>query len=272
MLIQNGLDSSRMKRTADLPRHPPPVVGFADCYMGGFVDGLHMHDRAQLSVFLSGSVTVNTQDASFVLGPGQAMWIPAKMVHQATCRTDLVFQVVYVEEGFKGTEQLACKMFDASSLIRGLVDEIIAMTFHFAMDERMSAIARLLVDEIERAPRIADRLFFPSDPRLRRVCEAIIAQPGDCHDIDYWAREAGMARRTFTRLFQQEMGMGFAAWRRRVRVVEAASRIATGQSIAEVAFDLGYDNAGSFSTMFHRTFGVAPRKLRLSSQHQTRTE
>jgi transcriptional regulator GlxA family with amidase domain len=74
-----------------------------------------------------------------------------------------------------------------------------------------------------------------------------------------------MARRTFTRLFQQEMGMGFAAWRRRVRVVEAASRLATGQSIAEVAFDLGYDNAGSFSTMFHRTFGVAPSTLRVNS-------
>lgn len=253
-----------MKRTADLPRHPPPVVGFADCYTGGFVDTFHAHERAQLSVFLAGSVTVNTPDESFVLGPGQGMWLPANAIHQATCRTDLVFQVVYVEPGFAGTAALPCKMFDVSSLMRGLVDEIVAMTFHFAMDERMSAIARLLVDEIGRAPRIADRLLFPTDLRLRRVCEAITAQPGDCHDIDYWAREAGMARRTFTRLFQQEMGMGFAAWRRRVRVVEAASRIATGQSIAEVAFDLGYDNAGSFSTMFHRTFGVVPSMLRVN--------
>lgn len=153
-------------------------------------------------------------------------------------------------------------MFDASSLMRGLVDEIIAMRYEFSMDERMTSIARLLVGEIRRAPPIADRLLFPSDPRLLRVCEAIAAQPGDCHDIDHWAREAGMARRTFTRLFQQEMGMGFAAWRRRVRVVEAASRIAAGQSISEVAFDLGYENASSFSTMFHRTFGVSPRMVR----------
>lgn len=112
-----------------------------------------------------------------------------------------------------------------------LVDEIVAMTFNFDMDERMSAIARLLVDEVARAPRIADRFLFPSDPRLRRVCEAITAQPGDCRDIDYWAREAGMARRTFTRLFQQEMGMGFAAWRRRVRVVEAAPGLLQGNPL-----------------------------------------
>lgn len=254
-----------MKRTADLPHHPPPVVGFADCYTGGFVDAFHVHDRAQLSLFLAGSVTINTQDESFVLGPGQGMWLPANTLHQATCRTDLAFQVVYVDSSLIGPDLLPSKMFEASSLIRGLVDEIIAMTFQFTMDERMSAIARLLVDEVRRGRRIAERLLFPSDHRLRRVCEAIIAQPGDGHDSDYWAREAGMARRTFTRLFQQEMGMGFAAWRRRVRVVEAASRIAAGQSIAKVAFDLGYDNAGSFSTMFHRTFGVAPSSLRFSS-------
>lgn len=253
-----------MKRTADLPSHPPPVVGFADSYSGGFIDGFHAHDRAQLSVFLAGTVTINTLDRSFVLGPGQGMWIPANTLHQANCRTDLVFQVVYIDPGFIDSD-LPCKMFDLSTLVQGLVDEIIAMRFEFAMDERMSVIARLLLNEVRRAPRIAERLLLPADPRLRRVCEAIMLQPGDCHDIDYWARATGMARRSFTRLFQQEMGMGFAAWRRRVRVIEAASRIAAGQPISKVAFDLGYDNASSFSTMFHRTFGVAPRTLRFSS-------
>ncbi|MFT8958518.1 MAG: helix-turn-helix domain-containing protein [Gluconobacter oxydans] len=38
--------------------------------------------------------------------------------------------------------------------------------------------------------------------------------------------------------------------------------MAAGQSISEVAFDLGYENASSFSTMFHRTFGVSPRMVR----------
>ncbi|WP_215757144.1 helix-turn-helix transcriptional regulator [Gluconobacter sp. P5H9_a] len=202
-----------MKRSTDLPANPPPVVGFADYYAGGFVDGFHTHERAQLSVFMAGSVTVTTHEESFVLRPGQALWLPAHTLHQATCRTDLSFQVIYVDPDFPGAGTLQCKMFDASSLIRGLMDE----------------------------------------------------EPGDCRDIDHWAREAGMARRTFTRLFQSQMGMGFAAWRRRVRVVEAASRIATGQSIAEVAFDLGYDNASSFSSMFHRTFGVSPRELRANS-------
>jgi len=203
-----------MKRSADLPANPPPVVGFADYYVGGFVDGFHTHERAQLSVFMAGSVTVTTHEESFVLRPGQALWLPAHTLHQATCRTDLSFQVIYVDPDFPGAGTLPCKMFDASSLIRGLMDEVIAMSFEFAMDSRMLTIAGLLIDEVERAPRLAERVLLPADPRMRRVCEAIIAKPGDCRDIDYWAREAGMARRTFTRLFQSQMGMGFAAWRR----------------------------------------------------------
>lgn len=254
-----------MKRTADLPLNPPPVVGFSDYYIGGFVDHFHTHTRGQLSIFQAGTVTVNTQNSSFVLSPGQGMWLPAHTLHEAICRTDLRFQVVYVDPALMQTK-LPCKMFDVSSLMQGLVDEVIAMQYDFTMDSRMSAIAHLLVEEISRAPRIAERLLLPADQRLRRVCDAIIAQPGDTHDIDFWAKEAGMARRTFTRLFQQEIGMGFALWRRRLRVLEAASRITAGQPIAQVAFDLGYDSASSFSAMFHRTFGAAPSTLRTQAQ------
>lgn len=250
-----------MKRTTDLPQRPPPVVGFGDHYAAGFVDQPHTHDRGQVSVILAGTVTINTDEGSFALQPNHGIWIPPGTLHQAICRIDTLFQVVYVDPGFAGVD-LSTRMFEASALLRGLVDEIVAMRFDFTMDDRMSTIGRLLIDEIGRAPWITDRLPFPADYRLRRVCEMIVADPGDSHDLDFWAREAGMARRTFTRLFQLELGMGFAAWRRRVRVTEAASRIVAGQSIAEVAFDLGYDNASSFSMMFHRTFGAPPRTLR----------
>ncbi|MFT4075468.1 MAG: helix-turn-helix transcriptional regulator [Asticcacaulis sp.] len=250
-----------MKRTADLPRKSPPVVGFEDRYTAGFVDEAHAHDRTQLSIVLSGSLTVNTDEASFVLNPGQGMWIPAGLVHRAICRAESAFQVLYFDPEFSEVD-IPCRMFEVSALLRGLIDEIVAMRYEFVMDERMLTIAKLLVGEIERAPRVANRTPFPSDYRLRRVCEAIITSPGDSRDIDHWAREAGMSRRTFTRVFQTELGMGFAAWRRRVRVIEGTARINAGQSIAEVAFDLGYDNPGSFSTMFRRVFGVPPHALR----------
>lgn len=253
-----------IKRSSDLPPRPPPVVGFADVYTGGFVDEFHTHDRAQLAIYQAGSVTISIPDSIFVLCPGQAMWMPANTLHQSICRTDLMFQVIYVDPILSGAD-LECKVFDASTLVQGLVDEIVAMKSDFTMDARMSTIAALLLEEVRRAPRLADRVHLPADSRLRRVCEAVMAQPGDRHDIDFWAREAGMSRRSFTRLFQQEMGAGFAAWRRRVRVIEAASRITAGETVAEVAFALGYDGLGSFSTMFRQVFGVSPSSLKARS-------
>ncbi|GAD08771.1 arac-type DNA-binding domain-containing protein [Gluconobacter frateurii NBRC 103465] len=174
---KNQLDQGVMKRTADLPVCPPPVVGFADRYVDGFVDPYHRHDRAQLSLFLGGTVTVSALDQSFVLGAGQGLWLPANTLHQAECRTNLTFQVVYVDPGMSETADLPCKMFAVSSLMRGLVDEIIAMQYEFVMDERMTAIAQLLIDEIRRAAPIMNRLIFPSDQRLLRVCMAIVAHP-----------------------------------------------------------------------------------------------
>ena len=219
-----------MKRSADLPGHSPPVVGFADCYVGGFVDGFHTHDRGQLSLFLAGTVTVSTRDSSFVLSPGQCLWLPANTLHQASCRTDLMFQVVYVEPDLSKTD-LPPKMFDASSLLRGLVDEIVTMKYDFIMDERMSAIAQLLIDEIRRAPRIAERVLLPKDHRLRRVCEAITATPGDSHDIVDWALEGRIVLRTFITQFLLVTGMSFSTLQLWVSVLFVAFRISAGQYV-----------------------------------------
>ena len=67
-----------------------------------------------------------------------------------------------------------------------------------------------------------------------------------------------MGRRTFTRAFKQETGMGLAVWRQQVRLMEALSRLASGESVTQVAFEVGYDSPSGFSAMFRRAFGVPP--------------
>ena len=85
-----------MKRSADIPRPAPPVVGFADSYTGGFVDGFPTPDRGPPSLLLSGSVTVHTPDRSFVLGGRQGLWIPADTPDPSLCRTALQFSGGYI--------------------------------------------------------------------------------------------------------------------------------------------------------------------------------
>ena len=99
---------------------------------------------------------------------------------------------------------------------------------------------------------------MPTDPRLLRVCAPIPDDPSDPRDIDEWAGVAGMARRTFTRAFKRETGMGFAMWRQQVRLMDALALLSSGTPITQVAFEVGYDSPSSFSAMFRRAFGVSP--------------
>lgn len=237
--------------------HPAWVSAFEDRFEAGFVDPPHSHDRAQLSFALSGVMTVNIGDSSFLLPPNRAMWIPAGVSHQTICRSDVVFQCLYVDSRFaRGADSF--RVFEASPLVRALAAEATQFPEKYELDGREATIIRLLLSEIARMPNVPVKAELPADYRLRRVCEAILAQPSDTHGITYWAKEAGMARRTFTRYFREQTGMGLATWRRQVRVMEAASRIASGEPITSVAYEVGYDSPSAFTAMFHRTFGATP--------------
>ncbi|WP_300379730.1 helix-turn-helix transcriptional regulator [Henriciella sp.] len=78
--------------------------------------------------------------------------------------------------------------------------------------------------------------------------------------MNEWAELAGMSRRSFTRAFKRETGMGVAVWRQQVRLLEALSMLSTSSAVTTVALDVGYDSASAFCAMFQRAFGVPPSK------------
>ena len=70
-----------------------------------------------------------------------------------------------------------------------------------------------------------------------------------------------MGRRTFTRSFKKEAGMGVAVWRQQARLMHALSLLSSGESITKVALEVGYDSPSAFTAMFHRAFGVPPSQF-----------
>jgi AraC-like DNA-binding protein len=250
-----------MKRSNDLPLTIRPVVGMEDDYPAGFVDAFHCHDRAQLSYARSGVTSVVTDDSAFVLPPNRAIWLPAGTPHQVTCRGPVRVNILYIDPDLPGQPR-RCRVFDVPPLIGALIDEVI--TFAHAYDEagREGRIVGLLLEEIARTTPIPLSAPMPGDWRLRRVCDRIVADPSDQHDIDDFARIAGMGRRTFTRAFRNQTGMGFAIWRQQVRLMAALSLMGEGRSITSIAYDVGYESPSSFTAMFHRVLGVPPSHYR----------
>ncbi|XHR99122.1 transcriptional regulator [Sphingomonas sp. DBB INV C78] len=232
-------------------------MGFEDDYPAGFVDPSHAHDRAQLSYANSGVMLVVTETSSFVLPPRRAIWLPAGTTHTAICRGPVNIHTLFIDPNIESLPH-ECRVFEVSPLVRALIQEVFG--FEPAYDEggREGRIVRLLIEEIERMPNIPVMVRMPEDRRLLRVCQIILDNPADPRDIDDWANIAGMGRRTFTRLFKQHTGMGLATWRQQVRLMEALSLLASGASITNVAFDVGYESPSAFTAMFHRSFGVPP--------------
>jgi len=252
-----------MKRSADYPLEQRPVVALQDEYPAGFVDPFHSHQRTQLLYASAGVMSVVTGSTSFVLPPQRALWLPAGTPHEVSCRGPVSLRTLYIDPA-NDSQPGQCRVIEVSDFLRALILEVMQFGTDYDLAGREGRIVRLLLDEIERMPNAPYQARMPTDDRLVRVCRAIIAEPADGRDLDELARLAGMSRRTFTRLFKQETGMGVAVWRQQVRLMEALSLLASGRSVTMVAYDVGYDSPSAFTAMFHRTFGVPP------SQYQVR--
>lgn len=234
-----------------------PVTTLSDDYPAGYVDAMHSHHRAQILYAASGVMSVTTARTSFVIPPQRALWLPAGTPHEVSCRGAVALRTLYVDEDLNPGPP-DCRVFEVSNLLRALIIEAATFDSDYDIDGREGRIIELLLAEVATMPTAPFGARMPSDFRLVRVCTAILADPSDQRNLDDWASVAGMGRRTFTRAFRQETGMGLAVWRQQVRLMGALSMLATGRSVTSVAFEVGYESASAFTAMFHRAFGAPP--------------
>lgn len=86
------------------------------------------------------------------------------------------------------------------------------------------------------------------------------------------ARLAGLSPYHFLRTFEQVAGLTPHQYVRRVRLREAAIRLATEPAkVLDIALDCGFGDASNFNRAFRGEFGMTPRGYRLHSWSQNRT-
>ncbi|EGJ10902.1 AraC family transcriptional regulator [Rubrivivax benzoatilyticus] len=247
-----------MLSSRDLEWVPRPVVALADEYPARFVDPRHSHARAQLLYAAAGVMSVVTDDASFVIPPQRAIWMPAGVFHEVTCRSAVSVRTLYVEADDRLPGD--CRVLEVSELLRALILEAMTLPREYDHAGRDGRIVQLILDSI--AAPAGSRLCapMPHDARLRQVCQALIEDPTRNDSLDDWAERACMSRRTFTRAFREQTGMSLAEWRQHVRLLEALARLACGQPVTTIAFDVGYESPSAFTAAFQRAFGVPPSR------------
>ncbi len=232
------------------------VVALASRYPEGHRVPFHHHNRAQLLHPRSGVVMVSAETGRWMVPAGHAMWIPAGVDHQVDMLGDVDMQSIYVAPGAHATLPAALRVVGVTELMRSLVFEA---TTSAPAGRRAELLHGLILEEIGALPTRPLGLPFPSDPRLGALCSRFLEEPSPHATIDGWAGRLGLSRRSFTRLFQRETGLGLSAWRQQACLFAALPRLADGESVTVVALDLGYDSVPAFITMFRRMLGASPR-------------
>jgi AraC-like DNA-binding protein len=118
-----------------------------------------------------------------------------------------------------------------------------------------------LADDHPGPHRFAPNRHFRAQPiyaSTGAVTERLAAGPADGHPLAAGAKVGGGSERTLARLFLSETGLAFGAWRQRLRLLAAIARLAEGQAVTTVAYDLGYDSPSAFIAMFRHRLGTTP--------------
>lgn len=229
--------------------------GLASDYPAGHWIAPHVHDAHQIVHASSGVLRVVSDNDSWVVPPGRAIWMPAHRAHAVYCHTAVQMRTVYMRGGLAGTPE-TCAVWSVSPLMR----EILVRLARSPDTKGREHLAALLSLEIETITRLPFHLPLPADARLRRLTDALSSDPADSRSLGDWAKLLGMSERTLIRRFNDGTGMTFRQWRRQARLLGGLERLAAGKPVTTAAFEVGYETVSAFVAAFREAFGETPKR------------
>src|SRR4051794_19952316 len=253
---------SRSTNADDYQKVPRPIAAMSKVFKDGHEIAPHHHPRDQLLYSVTGLMRVRTQAEAWIVPPDRAVYLPARVEHSIGIRGLVTMSTLYITPRVRDGLPVAPTVLEVSPLLRELVLALIDEPVIYDEEGRGGALADLIFSEIARARRLPLVIPMPRDPRLLRVCNAMLADPASRRTLDDWADEAGASVRTLARLFDEELSVGFIAWRQRVRFHSAMEAVVAGEPIALVAERNGYRSASAFSAAFRSIMGQPPSSLR----------
>lgn len=217
----------------------------------------HAHRRAQFLYGMSGLMEVETEDAAWVIPPYSGVWIPAGKQHRVLMR-GVSTRSLYIDPRVPVRDTLLCQALTVSPLLHHLLLASVEVPALHDESGRDGDLIRLLLHELRQAPSLPLFAPLPAHPQLAELCRNFLREPDIGVIADHWAADLHCSTRTFSRLFRQQTGLSFGAWRQQACLLAAVTRLAAGNPVTRVALELGYDSPSAFTSMFRRSLGVVP--------------
>ncbi|MFO1028122.1 MAG: helix-turn-helix transcriptional regulator [Acetobacteraceae bacterium] len=265
--LGQALSPAGQQRLRPFERAPRSLVGYTCDYPDGHATGRHTHPRAQLLFAIAGVMRIATDRAMFVIPSGTGLWVPSDTPHEVRMDGPVAMRALFLRADAAAAGPADTTVIAVSPLLRELILTVCNEPVVWDARGPIRLVAALALHEISRAG--ARPLSLPAcrDPRLRRVTDALTANPADPRDLEAHADAAGASVRTLTRLFRTETGLSFQQWRRQLRMIEALALLGRGEPPARVAAAVGFASVPAFGAAFRETFGITPSAMGPGKAH-----
>lgn len=231
---------------------------------------LHFHDAYQFDLVESGSRSFWTRDGPKLIGPGTITVIHPGETHSVACigEKGSTFRTMHVSPAYLSAAlQTICLRQRFPRFPFQIQSGDAALLFrqaHESLEVDGSAIAeRALIRFLrEIVCKFSNGLVWSLDnevdPRFRvaqMFIESNLTRNISLADI---SREIGMSKFHFLRGFSGALGVSPREYIIRSRIVRAREMLASGMTVAEVAYHLGFNDQSHFGRHFVRTVGLTP--------------
>jgi AraC-like DNA-binding protein len=224
----------------------------------GWMKALHSHRKGLLIFTIKGLVSCEAKGGLWMVPPQCAVWIPGGVMHSPHLAGDIECYTVFIEPDRLPSMIRSCATVHVTPLMKELILRTATFPEDYALGGTEDRIVQVLMDELSAASQ--ESLFFPMpvSPKLRSLASMMLNDPSDKATLVQWASRVGLSERTLSRFLLAETGMSFGRWRRQLHILVALKRLSAGDSVQNVAFDLGYESSSGFVTMFRKVLGKPP--------------
>jgi AraC-like DNA-binding protein len=230
----------------------------------------HRHDDHQLIYASTGVLEVFVADGTWFTPSVRAVWVPAGASHHWQVHGATTVHLVGIGSSLMPSAAQTPRLVTVRPLLRELViacsrgsrEDAGRRAGTAAGHRLLQVLVDQVVDQVETAPGpVTTMVPALRDPRLRAVHTLVENDLSVPWSLGQLGRRVGASERTLSRLFHDELGMGFTVWRNQLRLHRASLLLAQGSSVTHAASSCGFSSPSAFISAFRAAFGRTPGSL-----------
>ena len=154
----------------------------------------HTHRKGQLMYTLRGVIHCEIEAGIWIVPRQCALWIPGGMPHAARGSGEAEVYCLLIDPDAASALPSQCCTLAVSGLLHELISKAVSFPQLYEVNGAQGRLIGTLLDELAQAPIEGLHLPMPQDPRLRRLADRLLANPGDKATLGQWAVRIGMMR------------------------------------------------------------------------------